>query len=266
MLPAPCYLISDAHLGVASPQTERNILAFLAGLEGQAASLVINGDLFDFWFEWKRVIPRTGLRVLAALAGLRDHGTQVLWIAGNHDCWGGEVLRNDLGLDYHVGTWQGEIGGWRTRIDHGDGLRHSEDRRYRFLRAVLRHPLSIRAFRILHPDLGMRLASGSSHASRTYRARDGGAGLRAVAMKELSARRDLDLLVFAHSHVATLERAPEGGVYANAGNWMDDTTYLRIVREQVELRRWAADGEGDALLERASAPSRPDRVSVTSEP
>jgi UDP-2,3-diacylglucosamine hydrolase len=127
-----------------------------------------------------------------------------------------------------------------------------EDRRYRLLRSVLRHRLSIAAFRLIHPDFGMRLASGSSHASRTYRARDGGRGLRDVAMRDLAAAPDLDLLVFGHSHVATVERAPAGGVYANAGSWMDDTTYLRVDAEALELRRWKP-GDADTPLHREAA-------------
>ena len=96
VLQAPCYIVSDAHLGVASPQIERSFVSFLRGLVGEARSLVINGDLFDFWFEWKTVIPRKSFRALAALAELRDAGVEVLWVAGNHDCWGGEILREDV--------------------------------------------------------------------------------------------------------------------------------------------------------------------------
>ena len=245
VLPAPCYFLSDAHLGAAPPEVERNVLHFLRSLQGRAASLVINGDLFDFWFEWRHVVPRRGVRTLAALADLRDSGTEVLWIAGNHDCWGGPVLRDDFGLTYHVGPWTGEIGGWRARVEHGDGLRPVEDRKYRRLRTVLRHPLSVRMFRLLHPDLGTRLASGSSHASRTHRARDGGAGLRAAAMYNLNEDPALELLVYGHSHVATLERAPGGGVYANAGSWLDAPTFLRLTPQRVELLRW--DGSAESV-------------------
>ena len=98
MLKGPCYIVSDAHLGVASPQIEKSFVGFLRGLAGEAVTLVINGDLFDFWFEWKTVIPRRSFRALAALADLRDAGVEILWVAGNHDCWGGEVLREDIGI------------------------------------------------------------------------------------------------------------------------------------------------------------------------
>jgi UDP-2,3-diacylglucosamine hydrolase len=248
VLPSPCYVFSDTHLGVASGEVERQLLAFLRHLPERARSLVINGDLFEFWFEWRHVIPRASFRVLAALADLVEAGVPVLWIAGNHDCWGGDVLRRDVGVDYHVGPWIGELAGWQARIEHGDGLREVEDRKYRRLRSVLRHPASIWAFRhVLHPDFGSRLAAGSSHASRTYQPRDGGRGLRSVAMSRLEGDESLELLIYGHSHVAALERAPSGGVYANAGSWMDTPTFLRVDERQIALMQWTGSAEGERL-------------------
>ena len=248
MLPSPCYIFSDTHLGVGPAEVEGRLLAFLRHLPQRAGSLVINGDLFEFWFEWRHVIPRTSFRVLAALADLVDAEVPVLWIAGNHDCWGGEVLRRDVGVDYHVGPWRGKLAGWNTLIEHGDGLRDVEDRRYRRLRAVLRHPASIWAFRhLLHPDFGSRLAAGSSHASRTYQARDGGAGLRSVAMSRLASDASLELLIYGHSHVAALDRAQSGGIYGNAGSWMNKPTFLRVDERRIALMVWTGSAEGQCL-------------------
>ena len=248
MLTSPCYVVSDAHLGVASLDIERRLVAFLRGLAGRAGSLVINGDLFDFWFEWKSVIPRNSFRALAALADLRDAGLPILYIAGNHDCWGDDILRKDIGVEYHVGSWTGNLAGWNARIDHGDGLRDKEDRGYRMVRPIMRNRLAIRAFRALHPDWASSLANGSSGASRTYRSRDQGRGLRAIAMSELAATPSLDLLIFGHSHVAALEQSPGGGVFANAGSWLDAPTYLRVTPDVIELRSaTAASAEGDCL-------------------
>jgi UDP-2,3-diacylglucosamine hydrolase len=260
VLPAPCYVFSDVHLGVTPPEVERSLLGFLEHVRGEAGSVIINGDLFDFWFEWRTVIPRSGFRVLASLSRLAEAGIPVLWIAGNHDCWGGDVLTKDVGVAYHVGTWAGTIAGWQTRIDHGDGLRDHEDRRYRRLRSVLRHPWSVRAFRWIHPDLASRIALGSSHASRTYRARDGGEGLRQVAHAQLAASTGTDLLISGHSHVATLARG-NAGVYANAGTWMDDTTYLTIRSEAVRLHRWSAATPAQEL----QSVSRLATMAVTTE-
>jgi len=248
---SPCYVISDIHLGAHNAPAEHTLLALLAHARDHARSLVINGDLFDFWFEWRTVIPRLAFRTLAALADLRARGVDILWIAGNHDCWGGDVLRRDVGVDYQAGPWAGTIAGWRALIEHGDGLRGREDLRYRVIRPVLRNRLAIAAFRWVHPDIATRLAAGSSHASRTTRAKDGGAGLRAVALERLASNPDLDLVIFGHSHVPALERAPGGGVYANSGSWLESPTYLRVTTKRVELRAWdpRADGspEGHCL-------------------
>jgi len=246
VLAPPSYVISDVHLGHASPETERLLLSFLRALPGRASSLMINGDLFEFWFEWKSVVHRSGVRVLAALMDLRDAGIPVTMLAGNHDCWGGDVLR-DAGVDFQLGPWTGTLGGWRARVEHGDGLRLKEDRGYRALRSVLRNRLAIRAFGVLHPDWASRLAMGGSNASRTYQPRDSGRGLRQVAESALAADRSLELLIYGHSHVWALERMPSGNVYANAGSWLDAPTFLAITPERIALRTWEGSTEGPDL-------------------
>jgi len=237
-LATPCLIVSDAHLGAAPADAERTLLALIGHAKHEAKTLVINGDLFDFWFEWRHVMPRVGFRTLAALAGLRDAGVDVLWVAGNHDCWGGEFLTRDVGVTYHVGPWRGEIGGWRTLIEHGDGLREVEDAPYRRLRSVLRNPMAIWAFRrLLHPDWATALARKSSHTSRNMRPRDGGEGLKQVARERLASDVSMDLYVFGHSHVGTLERTGPG-VFANPGAWMDSPQCLRVTPEDITLVRF----------------------------
>jgi UDP-2,3-diacylglucosamine hydrolase len=247
VLPAPCYIVADAHLGVAPAETERRLITFLRALAGRPGSLLINGDLFDFWFEWRSAIPRVGFRTLAALADLVESGTPVTWIAGNHDCWGGDVLRRDVGVHYQLGGWSGELAGWRARVDHGDGLRDKADRGYRAIRPILRSPISQALFRSLPADLASRMATGSSQASRTYRPLDDGLEIRRVGLRALDADPALELVVLSHSHVAGLERASTGGVYANPGSWLDAPTYLRVDTREVALLRWEGSAEGDRL-------------------
>jgi UDP-2,3-diacylglucosamine hydrolase len=223
------------------------VLSFLRHCRSAARAVVINGDLFEFWFEWKTVIPRSSYRILAALADLRDAGIPVVLIAGNHDCWGGEVLTKDVGIDYRLDPWEGKVGHWSTRFEHGDGLRPVEDRGYRALRKVLRNGLAIRAFRWLHPDLASRLAGGSSHASRTYAARDRGQGLIDSARRELGRRSELELLVYGHSHVATLTRISPTQIYGNPGSWLDRSTFLRITDSRVALCEWDGSTESADL-------------------
>lgn len=243
MLPGPCLILSDVHLGPAPAEAERSLLALLERAKTEAKSVILNGDVFDFWFEWQHVMPRVGFRTLAALAALREHGVPVLWIAGNHDCWGGEILSKDVGVTYHVGPWRGEIAGWKTLIEHGDGLRDKEDAPYRRLRAVLRNPLAIWLFRRLHPDFATRIALRTSHTSRNMQPRDRGEGLARVALERLEADPSLQLYVYGHSHLPSLGHHAKGGMMANPGAWMDGPTFLRVTPDRVQL----ASLEGDSF-------------------
>jgi UDP-2,3-diacylglucosamine hydrolase len=248
VLPTPCHVIGDVHLGVASTESERALRLFLRTLPSRARSLVIMGDLFDFWFAWRHVMPRTGYRVLASLAELHDVGIPVLWIGGNHDCWGGEALMAETGAQYTLEPWRGAIGAWEALLRHGDGLRELEDAPYRRLRRVLRHPWAIAAYRALHPDFATRVALASSKTSRKGRARDGGAGLLAIGTAELTAAAAPDLVLHGHSHVPTLTAAGHG-VYGNAGAWYLDHQYLVIDDDSIMHCQWPADVGADGALQ-----------------
>lgn len=246
VLPTPCFIFGDAHLGAVPPAVEASVLAFLARARAAARSVVVNGDLFDFWFEWRHVMPRTGFRVAAALAGLVEAGIPVRWQAGNHDCWGGALLREDVGADYAAAPYVGAIGGWRAFVHHGDGLRGDADAGYRRWQAVLRHPLAMAAFRRLPADFASALALGTSRTSRAHTTHDEGSGLRQVAHARLAAGGS-DLVVFGHAHAAELSRGPDGGVYANHGAWMDAPTYLRVDDGRIALCRLTSSREDDVL-------------------
>jgi UDP-2,3-diacylglucosamine hydrolase len=248
-------VIGDVHLGVASPEAERALLRLLRDLPSHGRSLVIMGDLFDFWFSWRHVMPRTGFRVLAALADLHDAGVPVLWIGGNHDCWGGEALQAETGAEYTLEPWRGRIGPWDALLAHGDGLREVEDAPYRRLRYVLRHPWSIAAYSWLHPDFASRVAMASSKTSRKGRARDGGSGLLAVGTRQLAEPGGPDVVLHGHSHVPALVRAARG-TYGNAGAWYLDRQYLHIEDARITRRQWRDAGEHEILdvVERAAAP------------
>ena len=136
---------------------------------------------------------------------------------------------------------------FKDLLDAASFLRAREDRGYRALRRVLRNPLAIRAYRMLHPDFATRVAMGSSQTSRNYQPKDEGRGLRDVAASTLRARRELELVIYGHSHVAVLERMATGNVYANAGSWLDAPTYLVATPERIALREWRGSAEGPDL-------------------
>lgn len=248
MLPTPSIVAGDAHLGVASPAAEKELLGLLRAVPGMGRSLVIMGDLFDFWFAWKHAMPRVGFRVLAALADLTESGIPVVWIGGNHDCWSGEAIREETGVNYTLRPWRDRIGPWDVLLEHGDGLRKS-DGPYRRLRTVLRHPLSAAAFGWLHPNLASWLASKSSDTSRNARAHDEGVELRSIG-EDIIAREDgPDIVIHGHSHVPMLVRAA-GGIYANAGAWYLDQQFLTIDDESISLNQWKS-AAAPQLIQRA---------------
>ncbi len=244
MLPLPVRILSDAHIGACPPAAESSLLAHLRALRGAPGSLVLNGDILDFWYEWRRSVPSFALPVLGAIAELRASGMPIVWLAGNHDCWGGTVLRREIGVDYHAGPLRARIGAWDLEVFHGDGLRGEADRKYRAMRRVLRHPWSIAAFSLLHPDLGTKLALGTSSVSRnTQHAVDEGAGLRDAAFARMAEPGGPDLVVYGHSHVPGIDRAPGGGIYANPGAWAEAPRWLEIDATRVVLRESRPSGE-----------------------
>src|ERR671912_966592 len=114
-------VVSDAHLGVAPPAAEEVLLEFLRACPTLGDCLLVNGDLFDFWFTYSRVIPRRGFHVTAALAGLARR-MPVLMVGGNHDRWGGDFWERDLGLRFDPYRLTFQVGGLTVAAVHGDGL------------------------------------------------------------------------------------------------------------------------------------------------
>lgn len=249
MFPAPCFVLGDAHIGAAPADVEETLLAFLERARSEAGSVVLNGDVFDFHFAWRHSVTRPSVPVMAALGRLRDAGVPVLYMAGNHDCWGGARLAADTGVSYSLGAWRGRLAGWETLIEHGDGLRGSGDAPYRLLRWFVRHPVVTTLFSWLPPDFAVWLATRSSSTSRNKRPRDGGAALHAVAQRRLADDPRLDLYVFGHSHTRVIERTPSGGVLANPGAWLDEPAFLLVTDDSIELRRMRP-GSADEVLER----------------
>ena len=212
----------------------------------EARSVVVMGDLFDFWFAWKYAMPRQSFRILSAIADLTESKIPVVWMGGNHDCWHGEALEAETGARYTLAPWHGSIGNWRTEVAHGDGLREKEDAPYRRLRSVLRNPMAIRAFGMLHPNVSTWLASTSSNSSRHMRAADEGKALLQVATRRLSEPNGPDLVMHGHTHQPKLERVGYG-VYANAGAWYIDQQFLQIDSDTITRWSWGNSGERHVL-------------------
>ncbi len=251
------YLLGDAHLGGQSPAREEakqeRLISFWRSLHGRNdCQLVLCGDLFDFWFEYRHVIARSHFRILVELAGLVNSGVPVDYLAGNHDFWLGSFLREEAGVTLHDDALSLEQAGRRILLRHGDGLM-ARDHLYRLMKRVLRHPASIAGYRLLHPDLGIPFALFCSHLSRAS-ARDkhhDDTDYRAYACGQIDAGHDL--VVLGHSHVPAL-LAHGGGWYVNAGAWMDTFTYARIEAGVPSLCQW--DGQAGHPYQPAAGPGR----------
>ncbi len=239
----PVYLVSDVHLGAVPAEREAAFRRWLLDAGRNAASLVINGDLFDFWFEYGSVVPRGHARILGALAEVVDGGTPVLFMGGNHDWWGGSFLEEEIGVTFLRDPVVTELAGYRTFLAHGDGLGKG-DLGYRLLRLTLRGRFTRWAFRWLHPDLGARVAS---RVSKTELRGDGptedekgrARALEAWAVEKLREEPDLDLVVLGHTHIPRAREVEPGRWYVNGGDWVMHRSYV-VLREgePPELREW----------------------------
>jgi UDP-2,3-diacylglucosamine hydrolase len=236
-------VVADAHLGQVPASVEASFHAFLRAVPDLGDELLINGDLFDFWFEYQSVIPRRHFTSVARLHELRRLGVPITFIGGNHDRWGGEFLRQDLGIAFYPGEAELTVAGRRAFVAHGDGLTE-QHWTARAMHRVTRHAATIRLFRALHPDLGFRIADALSGRladnTRDRAVLDRAARAQAQYGCDLLARRgDLELVILAHTHRPALERLPGARAYLNPGAWLDGCRYALVTREDVELRTFA---------------------------
>jgi UDP-2,3-diacylglucosamine hydrolase len=241
----PFLIVSDIHLGSVPAETERRFRRFLRFAADSASGLLINGDLFDFWFEYRTVIPSKHYRVLAALADVVEAGVPVSFLGGNHDAWVGGFLRDEVGIELLEGPVEMTLAGRRALVAHGDGVGEG-DWGYRLLKRVIRSRLTIGAFRQLHPDWGARIADRVSRTEDRIETGAGEAGrsraafIRAWAEEELRRRPELELVVAGHCHVPEVTELAPGRFYANSGDWIRNSTYLVLAPEggPPELRSW----------------------------
>jgi len=242
------YFISDIHLGLGAPEKEKakeeRLLSFLRSILPSTDTLFIVGDLFDFWFEYKTVIPKGFHRTLAALQEFTDRGITVHYLAGNHDFWMGDFFQTELGIILHREPFEMSVGGKRIYFHHGDGLAHN-DLGYRIIKPILRNRLNIWLYRWLHPDIGVRLARGSSKTSRGYTSeKHYGEEEGMITFARLKISEGVDVVVMGHRHQPKLVRIDKG-VYVNLGDWISFNTYGKMDEGVMTLETWngvASDG------------------------
>ena len=229
---------SDAHLGLGEPEEDRareaTIIRFLRTVASKAEHVFIVGDLFDYWFEYKTVIPKGHVRLLGALAELRDSGVGITYIAGNHDFWLRSFFPQELGIEVCLDPIDRLLYGKRFLIHHGDGLLKN-DTGYRILKRVLRNKVNIFLFSLVHPDLTSWLARWSSRTSRAHTGKKVYEGNDMVDFAGRKLASGFDFVIMGHNHQSHTSKM-NGGTYINLGDWIDERTYATFNGKSIRLR------------------------------
>ena len=244
-MPGPLtYFVSDIHLGAQTGdpvQRERRFVQFLRGIDpAQTSALYLLGDVFDFWYEYRYVVPKGGVRVLGALTDLVDAGVEVYFFEGNHDLWTFSYFE-ELGMKKLRQPFVADIGGMRFCLGHGDGLGPG-NHWYKFVKGVFSKRLSQALFSTLHPWIAFKWATGWSHRSRTEKpvayVFKGESEPLYIFCKEFLASHPVDVFIFGHYHSPT--DMPVGdarllilGDWMTAPNWIvydSAAATLQVVR------------------------------------
>lgn len=253
----PAYFLSDLHLG-AYPDTERTsvpmLMAFLDHVAETGGRLFIVGDLLDFWFEYATVVPSYPFKLLARLKCLVDAGCDVTYVAGNHDYWMGDFLKREVGVEPVRDALEISLDGRRFFISHGDGIATTGQLGYRVLKYMLHSRAIITGFRLLHPDLGLRLAGVLSRMSRRRSSRNSnGPNLRAFVEKKAS--EGFDFVVLGHLHRPQMITTGRTSCLV-VGDWIDSFTYGLYTRGELTLERWQRRNQPSGLLQESARQGR----------
>ncbi len=239
----PVYVASDVHFGAGPPAHQKAFLDWLEHAASEASSILINGDLFDFWFEYRWGITRGHDALLSVLREVVDSGSTLTLMGGNHDWWGGRYLTDEIGIEFLREPVTRSLAGFTTHVAHGDGL-GAGDHGYRVLKVVLRSPLTRLAFGILPIGLGDRIAVGVSNTEDRWNQWGSGqqersAALEAWAMNTLVDNRELDLVLLGHTHLPLVREAEPGRWYVNSGDWVFHQSYVILAAgEPPQLMDW----------------------------
>jgi UDP-2,3-diacylglucosamine hydrolase len=239
------YFLSDFHLGVpdhgTSLQREREVIRFLDQARLDAAEIFIVGDLFDFWFEYKKVIPKGFIRILGKLAEITDSGIPIHFFVGNHDMWMDGYFEQELNIPVYHSPQVFEYNGKKFLVGHGDGLGPG-DFGYKLLKKLFRNPVSKFIFGIIPPFIGMGIAHYSSRGSRSI---TGGTDDKflgedkewlIVYCRELLKTQYYDYLIFGHRHLPIDFMLNDRSRYINLGDWIRYNSYAVFDGNQLELK------------------------------
>ena len=239
------YFLSDFHLGApdhaSSLEREKRIVQFLDEIKKDAAEIFLVGDMFDFWYEYRKVVPKGYVRLLGKLAELTDAGISMHFFVGNHDMWMKNYLQAELNIPVYFEPKEFVRNGKLFYIGHGDGLGPG-DHGYKRLKKVFRNPACQWLFGILPPTVGMGIANYMSRRSREQTGSTEEVFLGEdrewllIFSRDALLKKKVDFFVFGHRHLAIDYRLSDSSRYINLGDWIHYYTYAAFNGENLELR------------------------------
>ncbi|WP_411766417.1 UDP-2,3-diacylglucosamine diphosphatase [Winogradskyella sp. A3E31] len=241
------YFASDNHLGAptveASRPREQKFVSWLNEVKDDAAAIFLLGDLFDFWFEYKTVIPKGFTRTLGKLAEISDSGVPIYYFVGNHDLWMNGYFEEELGIPVFHKPKEFKLGNKDFFIGHGDGLGPG-DKGYKRMKKVFLSPFFKWLFRWGHPDIGMRIAQYFSVKNKLISGDEDATFLGednewlAIYCKKKLEEKHRDYFVFGHRHLPLEIQLNDNSKYINLGDWIQYYTYGVFDGESFELKKY----------------------------
>jgi len=241
------YFSSDNHLGAPTPEEslprEKKFVAWLDEVKHDAAAIFLLGDLFDFWFEYKTVVPKGFVRVLGKLAEISDSGIPIHFFVGNHDLWMRDYFEKELQIATYRDSKEFIFNDKVFLLGHGDG-KGPGDKGYKRMKKVFTNPIFRWLFRWFHPELGMRLAQYLSVKNKIISGDedkkflgDENEWLAQYAKRKLETKH-YDYFVFGHRHLPMEIKVGENSTYHNLGDWITHYTYGVFDGNKFELKKY----------------------------
>ncbi|MGJ8548337.1 UDP-2,3-diacylglucosamine diphosphatase [Winogradskyella wichelsiae] len=241
------YFASDNHLGAptsdASKPREKKFVAWLDEIKHDAAAIFLLGDLFDFWFEYKTVVPKGFTRTLGKLAEISDSGIPIHYFVGNHDLWMHGYFEEELGIPVYHKPKEFMFNDTSVFIGHGDGL-GPNDKGYKRMKKVFTNPVFKWLFKWMHPDIGLRIGQYLSVKNKMISGDDDATFLGeenewlAVYCKRKLEDKHRDYFVFGHRHLPLEIDLNEKSKYVNLGDWIQYYTYGVFDGENFDLKKY----------------------------
>jgi UDP-2,3-diacylglucosamine hydrolase len=245
------FFASDFHLGVptyeASLKREKLLVKWLSEIKHEAEAIYLMGDIFDFWFEYKTVIPKGFVRLLGKLAEITDSGIPVHLFKGNHDIWAYDYLQQETGVQLHHDRKITQIGNKWFFLAHGDGLGPG-DKGYKLMKKIFQNRFNQWLFRWLHPDLGTRTAlyfsRKSRYANEVKEEKNGKMLIEEEMLYTYSKRKssqlpEIDYFIFGHRHLPTNVKINEKAQLVILGDWITHFTYAVFDGTRLELVKYS---------------------------